>query len=276
MSRANDAQVEYWNGRAGEKWAALQVGLDRMFSRATSELKARAGSVAGRRVLDIGCGTGETCSIWLEGGAEVTGVDVSAPMLAVAADRTHGKATLVLADASAWIGDAPFDLAVSRFGVMFFDDPDAAFATIAANLRPGGRLLFACWRAMADNAWAATPLGAIRDLLPEAPPPAPHAPGPFGLADKDRLRGILERARFADVAIHPFDFPICLASEGGVEAALPFVMQTGPSGAALAGAGKEVRAVAADRLREVLAPHDAEGRVTLGGAIWLVEAVRPG
>jgi SAM-dependent methyltransferase len=274
LSGSNKAQIDLWNGRVGEKWAAMQVSLDAMLSHATAELMARAGSVSGQRVLDIGCGTGETCTIWLDGGAKVTGVDVSAAMLAVAADRTDGKATLVQGDASVWMGDAPFDLAVSQFGLMFFDAPDAAFVSIAANVRPGGRLVFTCWRAAAENQWVTTPMGAIRDLLPASPPPVPHAPGPFALADRHRLRGILERAGFADVAINPFDFPVCFASEGGVEAAVRLAMQIGPSGSALAEASKEVRAVAAERLKVAFAPHDRDGRVTLGGAIWLVEALR--
>lgn len=275
MTGSNQAQIDLWNGRVGEKWAAMQASLDAMLSHVTAELKARAGAVSGQRVLDIGCGTGETCMMWLDGGAEVTGVDVSAPMLAVAAARTGGKATLVEADASVWMGAAPFDLAVSQFGLMFFDDPDAAFATIAANVRPGGRLLFTCWRAAAENQWVSTPMDAIRDLLPEGPPPVPHAPGPFALANRDRLGGILERAGFGEVAINPFDFPVCLA-EGGVEAAVHFAMQVGPSGAALAESSHEARAVAAERLKAALAPHDRDGLVTLGGAIWLVEAVRSG
>jgi ubiquinone/menaquinone biosynthesis C-methylase UbiE len=135
MPNPNEAQINYWNGRAGEKWAALQLKLDVMLSKANVELKKKAGVVAGQSVLDIGCGTGETCEMWLQAGATVTGVDVSAPMLAVAAERTHGKASLLLADAATWKGDALFDLAVSRFGVMFFDDPNAAFSNIALNIR---------------------------------------------------------------------------------------------------------------------------------------------
>lgn len=272
VSASNQAQIEYWNGRAGEKWAALQISLDVMLAPATAELQARAGPVSGLRVLDIGCGTGETCAIWLSGGATVTGVDVSAPMLAVAADRTDGKVRLVAADASVFRGDAPFDLAVSRFGVMFFADPLVAFANIAANLRPGGRLLFTCWRAAADNQWVSTPMAAIRDLLPDAPPPEPHAPGPFALADRVRLGGILEQAGFAQVSIRPFDFAVCLASTGGLAAAVRFAMQIGPAGAALAGADPEVLEAAAERLEVALAPHNRAGLVTLDGAIWLVEA----
>jgi SAM-dependent methyltransferase len=276
MNPSNAAQIELWNGRVGEKWAALQVSLDRMLAHATAELKVRAGSVRGLRVLDIGCGTGETCAIWLEGGADVTGVDVSAPMLAVAASRTAGKARLVEADASVWVGDPPFDLAVSQSGLMFFASPDAAFVTIAANIRPGGRLLFTCWRAATENHWVTVPLGAIRDLLPDTPPPVPHAPGPFALADRERLWGLLAGAGFAEVAIDPFDFPIQLACEGGVEPAVRLAMQVGPSGSALAEASDAVRTAAAERLRAALAPHDRNGLVTLGGAMWMVEAVRLG
>ncbi len=274
MNESNSAQIDYWNGRAGEKWAALQRNLDEMLAPVTAALTARAGALAGQRVLDIGCGTGETCALWLERGAAVTGVDVSAPMLAVAAKRTHGKVALVEADASSWIGDAPFDLAVSRFGVMFFAAPDAAFARIAENLRPGGRLLFACWRARAENQWASAPAAAISDLLPEPPAADPLAPGPFALADEERLRGILERAGFVELALRPLDFRACVASEGGVEAAVPFVMQTGPVGSALGEAPDEVRAAAALRLKTALAPHEDNGRVSLGAAAWLVEARR--
>ena len=274
MSDSNQAQIDLWNGRVGEKWASMQVRLDEMLSHVTAELKARAGSVSGQRVLDIGCGSGETCTIWLDGGADVTGVDVSAAMLAVAASRTSGKVRLIQADASIWRDDMFFDLAVSQFGVMFFADPDAAFTNIAANIRPGGRLVFACWRSVSENPWVTAPMDAIRDLLPESPPPAPHGPGPFALADRKRLTGILERAGYLDITFIPFDFPVCLASEGGVEAAARFALHIGPSASALAEASKETRAIAAERLAQVFAPHHREGRVSLNGATWLVEAVR--
>lgn len=168
----SQSQVELWNGRVGEKWVALDRHVETMLKHVTTKLHSRVGSVAGQRVLDIGCGTGETCLIWLEGGAEVTGVDISRPMLAVAANRTTGKVKLIEADASSWTGDTPFDVAVSRFGVMFFADPDAAFANTAANPHGGGRLVFVCWRPAAENQWVTVPMDAIRDLLPELPPNA--------------------------------------------------------------------------------------------------------
>lgn len=282
MTISNQPQIDLWQGRVGEKWAALQGRLDAMLGQATAELRARAGSVEGLRLLDIGCGTGATLILWAEAGAKVTGLDVSAPMLAVAARRTQGQVALVEADAATWTGDAPFDLAVSQFGVMFFEDNDAAFANIFVNIRPGGRLLFACWRSVAENAWVTTPTGAIKHLLPATPLAPPNAqpttprPGPFALADKGRLASILDRAGFGDVSIEPFDFDVYLATNGGVDEAVDMLMRIGPTGAALAEADDAARQAAPAQLNAALAPHARSGTVTLGGAIWLVDAVRRG
>lgn len=268
-------QIEYWNGRAGERWTAQRDNLDRMLSSCTAALRERAGPVAGLRLLDIGCGTGETCAVWLAEQAEVTGLDISRATLAVARSRTEGKALLLEADASRWRADQPFDLAVSRFGVMFFDDPQSGFANIAANLRPGGRMVFCCWRSLAENPWATVPIEAVRDLVPDSPPPAPFAPGPFALADRERLAGILSRAGFVEVTLEPLDFPACMASEGGARAAVEFVMQVGPAGAALAEVGPETRARAAERLESALSLHEHDGQVRLSAAAWMVTGVRP-
>lgn len=271
----NETQASYWNGRAGEKWAAMQGRLDRMLSEATETLRATAGDLTGQRVLDVGCGTGETCVHWLEAGAQVTGVDLSSAMLAVAADRTHGRASLFQADATTWTSEAAFDLVVSRLGVMFFSDPEASFANLTRNLRPGGRVLFVCWREFSENDWVRLPFDTIRDLVPEATPPTPHAPGPFALADGVRLAGILSRAGLAEVRLERLDFPVCLSDTGGAAEAADLLTQIGPTGAALAEATAEVRAIAAQRLTAALAPHERGGAVRLGGAVWLVQATRP-
>lgn len=276
MTEQNQPQIDLWNGRVGEKWAALQPALDGMLAAVTAALRAQVGPVRGLRVLDVGCGAGTTCLGWLADGAEVTGVDVSGPMLAVAAARTGGRARLLEADAAEWRGEVPFDLVVSQFGVMFFADPVAAFSNLAANLRPGGRLVFACWREPAENAWATVPVGSIRDLLPPAPPADPHAPGPFALADRDRLAALLTEAGLAEVGIASVEVPICLAAEGGTAAAVRFALQIGPAASALAEADNAVRAAAAARIEAALAPHAQDGRVELRGAIWLVDARRPG
>ncbi len=276
MSDSNQAQIDLWNGRVGEKFVALQASLDLMFAHASAALQARVGPVAGQRVLDVGCGTGATCALWLADGAQVTGLDVSAPMLAVAAEQTGGRAKWVQADASVWQSETLFDLAVSQFGLMFFADPDRAFANIAANLRTGGRLVFSCWREEAHNQWVTLPMDAVRELLPTTSPLTTTAPGPFALADRARLAGILARAGFTQLVFTALDFPLCLTRDGGVEAAVRLILQIGPSASALAETSKAVRVTAAERLKLAFAAHDKDGSVALGGAIWLVEAIKAG
>lgn len=269
---ANADQIEYWNARAGEKWAALQPALDAMLVSATELLLTAAGAEPGMEVLDIGCGTGETCARLIAQGAAVTGVDVSAPMLAVARERTGDRATLIEADASVWRSPRPFALAVSRFGVMFFDDPARAFANIRANLREGGRLVFACWQSPAENPWAMAPMAAIRDLLPEPPTADPHAPGPFALADADRTAAILDQAGFANVEVAGHRLSVTLAASGGAEAAARFALQIGPAAAALAEAGRDLIEPARERLTAMFALHEVEGVVRMNAAIWIVTA----
>lgn len=272
---SNEAQVEYWNGRAGEKWRAMQDDLDAMLSPVTAALMERVGDVEGQGVLDIGCGTGQTCVLLLDKGAEVTGVDVSSPMLALAKERTGGRAALHLADASAWQGEQPFDLAFSRFGVMFFDDPASALANIAGNLKPGARMLFACWRVPRANEWVSRPMALLKSLMPDLPPSDPTAPGPFAFADPERLTGLLEDAGFEGILLEPFDFGVTLSRSGGAVEAARFAVQIGPAAAALAEASEEVRAQGVALLEEDFASAvEADGAVRLGGAIWLVEAVR--
>jgi len=270
----NQTQIDLWDGRVGAKWAAMHEKLDAMFAPAAEHLEACAAPVAGLRVLDVGCGNGDLCARLLARGASVTGIDLSHAMLAVAASRTHGKAALVRADIVDWRAPTPFDLGVSQFGVMFFADPVAAFSAIAANLRPHARLVFTCWRALAENDWAAIPLAAIQDLLPPAAPADPKAPGPFSLADPAHVEKILTAAGFGEISTTPFDFEVCFAATGGVAAAVDLAMQIGPASSALAGTDKTVRAAAAERLRAALGLREKNGAVALGGAIWMVEARR--
>jgi hypothetical protein len=117
-------------------------------------------------------------------------------------------------------------------------------------------------------------MGAIRDLLPASGPLDPDTPGPFALSDPQRLAGILASAGFSDVRIAPVDFPICMTRDGGVEEACRVMMQIGPAASALVDVGKEVRLLARERMKTALADHDRRGEVNLGGAVWMVEAVR--
>jgi SAM-dependent methyltransferase len=271
----NQEQVEYWNARAGEKWAALQPALDAMLTPVTETLLAKAGIEAGMRVLDIGCGCGETSVLAARRGADVTGVDISGPMLAVARARGEGgegSVRFIEADASQFRDVEGFDIILSRFGIMFFDDPDSAFGNLRALLKPKGRLVFACWQDRSANEWATAPMRAIADLLPETPPADPYAPGPFALADAERLRRILTSAGYGDVSIETYAFPVTFAASGGAEAAADFGMQIGPAAAAAATLDADTRREVRERLRDCFSDYEKEGAVRLGGAAWLVAA----
>ncbi|MEO9469595.1 methyltransferase domain-containing protein [Parasphingorhabdus sp.] len=269
---SNEEQIEYWNDNAGEKWAEHQAALDAMLAPATSVLIEAAAIQPGERVLDIGCGTGETSLIAVEAGAQVTGVDVSEPMLELARSRADGRAQLLLADASEYQSDTVFDLIMSRFGVMFFEDPAAAFANIRKNLKPDGRMVFACWQSPKVNDWVMVPMKAIKPLMPEAPETDPYAPGPFAFADSERLDGILQTAGFENIEITAHVVDVCLTQSGGVDGAVDFSSQIGPASRALGEVDETLRPKLLAALKEGLAPHDKDGRVTLPGGIWLVKA----
>src|SRR5262249_28528498 len=148
-----------------------------------------------------------------------------------------------------------FDLCFSRFGVMFFIDPVAAFVNLRAALRPGGRLGFVCWQALADNPWLHVPLGAAARHI-ALTPPEPGAPGPFALADPARVRDILERAGFADVALDDHRTTFNVGGSGGLDRAVEFLLNgVGPTSAALRQADPETRSAVAAAVREAIVPY---------------------
>ncbi|MEP3227282.1 MAG: class I SAM-dependent methyltransferase [Parasphingorhabdus sp.] len=268
----NEDQIEYWNDDAGVKWTEQQDVMDAMLAPVTSLLMDAAAIVPGKRILDIGCGTGETSLIAMDAGAEITSVDVSRPMLELARSRAKGRGTFLLADAAEYQADEGFDLIMSRFGVMFFDDPLAAFTNFKANLKPDGRMVFACWQNPKNNPWVMVPMQAIKPFLPEAPATDPHAPGPFAFADDVRLTGFLKDAGFTDISMTAHSFDMRLSETGGAEGAVHFSTQIGPASRALGEVDEQLRPRILEALKSALAPFDDDGYVALGGAIWIVEA----
>src|SRR5262249_16835914 len=170
-----------------------------------------------------------------------------------------------------------FDAAFSRFGVMFFEDPQAAFRNVLGALRPGGRLVFVCWRPVAENPWVQVPMAAALPVLaqPLPPPPPPDAPGPFSFGDAARVRRILESAGFADVALEPAD--VQMAPGGGdLDEAADTFLEVGPLSAVLREleAGEALRERVRAVIRKALEAHSKGGRVELASAVWLVRAQR--
>ena len=208
-SIANTAQHEYWNTVGGPRWIGLGGLVERRNLTFNDLLLERSAVALDESVLEIGCGTGATTIPLAEAvgpRGRVVGVDISEPMLARARQRLAesrlGNISLVQADAQVHRLEAGrFDLIVSRFGVMFFADPVAAFSNLLPAARPGGRLCFVCWGPLEENRhWMIPYEVALRHLGAPAPTP-PHAPGPLAFSDRDYVRSILERAGFADVVI---------------------------------------------------------------------------
>ena len=205
---ANKAQIEYWNGPTGEKWAKHNSETDRSLTQAADAVLKLAAARLGERILDIGCGAGATSFLLAEQagpGGHVTGLDVSQPLLALA--RARASATnidFMEADAAVAPFRPEYDLIFSCFGVMFFVDPVAAFGNIRRAASPGGRLAFICWRATEENEWVSRPYAAAKPFLPERKPVHPHATGPFAFSDSGRLERILLDAVFSEISNTPF------------------------------------------------------------------------
>ena len=269
-------QVAYWNGEGGARWVARQAHTDVMLAPVADALIAHAAPRPDDRVLDIGCGCGVTTLLLAAAvpRGHVTGLDVSAPMLAVAearGDRPPNVAWLLADAATHGFGRGAFDLLVSRFGVMFFGDPIAAFANLRGAAGPGGRLVFACWRPLRENGWMEVPLRAAEACVPPLPPPEPHAPGPFAFADPDRVAAILTGAGWAKPEFTRLDVALDIAAGKGLEAAVEQATHVGGAARLLTNAAHAAQAAARDAIRAALAAHATrDGRVLLPGAVWLV------
>lgn len=272
------SQKEYWSGKVGTEWAAHADRIDAMLRPMTAQALQRAAFQPGEHVLDIGCGAGATSveiARAVRPGGSVTGVDLSPQLLEVARARAAEEAlpaTFLEADAGAMRLGRNFDAAFSRFGVMFFEQPVAAFAHLRGEMRSGGRLAFVCWRTLAENAWATAPIEAVKPLL-KAPitPPDPDAPGPFSLADQKKIARVLGEAGWRGVEVMPWDGAIPIGGGGTLQDAADFLLRIGPCARAVADQALDA-AEAAQRLIDALAPLHSERGVALPAACWLVTA----
>lgn len=273
MSDDNAQQIEHWNGEGGQRWVEAQTAMDAVLAPFSRLLLERAAPRAGERVLDVGCGCGDTSLALAEVGAEVLGVDVSGPMLERARERAAGRAGLrfVLADAAAHpLPPASFDLLLSRFGVMFFADPVGAFANLRRGHADGGRLCFVCWQTPAKNPWMIMPMQAAAPFAPDMEVPVPGAPGPFAFVDPQRVTSILEAAGYRDVSVEPRDVPLCYGAS--LEQTMALVLRLGPASRILAVLSPSAQAAAVNAIRDALRPFETADGVWLDSAAFLVTA----
>ena len=282
MPTDNSEQIAEWNGALGQRWVAMQREIDRIVVPFGDAALKIAAPQPGERVIDIGCGCGDTsldiARIVGKAGA-VLGIDVSTPMLEVArsraalADCPH----LVFREGDASEAELPAntDLLFSRFGVMFFSQPTQALSHLRGSLRAGGRCVFVCWRAPRDNAWAMVPLSAARAAMGVTPAPAdPNAPGPFAFADEQRLRAILSGAGFDAVDVQRFDAALSLGAtpRSAAEAAV----QVGAVSRFVREVGVEHLPIIVEAVERALGPLAApDGHVSLNGSTWIVSVTNP-
>jgi SAM-dependent methyltransferase len=260
-------QTKLWNGPAGRAWVDHQPLLDQVFAPFTSLLVEAA--QPSDRVLDVGCGTGGT-TLAIARRAPAVGVDVSEPMLALARQRATAegsRATFVHADAETHAFEpAQFDLVVSRFGVMFFADPIAAFANFRRAAKDDARLALIAFRSAAENPFMTTAERAAAPLLANIPPRRPDGPGQFAFADEARVRGIFEASGWGRLEMQPIDVA-CAFPESAL---LGYLTRLGPLGLVLQEVEEARRAAILETVRRAFDPYVRENEVRFDAACWMI------
>lgn len=273
--RTDNEQAMLWNGPAGRGWVEAQEVLDQMLHPFEALLVA-PGTTEASQVLDVGCGTGSTTLALARGGSgkgrRCLGIDLSEPMLAAARARAEQEGVpvrFVCADAQDHpFETASFDLIVSRFGVMFFNDPIQAFANLRRAARDGAALRFVAWRSASENPFMTAAERAAGALLPPFPARLPEAPGPFAFADPHRIRHILEESGWAELDLQPIDVA-CAFPE---QALLRYLTWVGPVGRVLQDADDQTRERVLAKIRPAFVPYVSRGQVSFLGACWMVRA----
>lgn len=278
MEIANVEQAAAWDGHEGDMWTEHADRYDRASRRHWQRFLDASLIKGDSDVLDVGCGTGKATRdvARLAAQGSVLGVDLSAVMLGRAREQSEAagltNVTFEQGDAQVHPFEAgAFDVAMSSFGAMFFNDPVAAFTNIGRGVRPGGRLALLVWRELQRNEWLMELRGALamgRDL----PIPPPEAPTPFSLADPDRVRGIFGPAGYADVGFEPIDEPMEIGRD--VDDAYAFSETMGIVEGLSHDLDADAKAEAMDNIRKLLVQHETSDGVLLGSSAWLITATK--
>jgi SAM-dependent methyltransferase len=275
-AQANQAQSALWNARRGEIWVEQQQMLDRLFLPFERLLTEAVGSGSARNVLDVGCGAGATtiaAARRLTQRGRCAGLDISVPLIE-AARRRAGAAGVanvrfIAGDAQSHaFAPASFDAIISRFGVMFFDDPEAAFANLRRAVRPGASLTLTAWRGPEENPFMTEAERAAAPFAPELTARDAAGPGRFAFADSGRVRGILAAAGWRDVDIQPLDAPCALPEEDF----FTFATRMGQMGLLLPNLSHVLRATVEAAIRRAAERYVSGGAARFTAACWLVRA----
>ena len=267
-------QAAYWNGPGGAGWLASYERIQRSIGDVGDLALAAAAARQGEHAIDVGCGTGGTTAALAHGvglSGHVLGIDISETLVAEARRHRLDYATFVVGDAATHpFREAAYDLVFSRFGVMFFAEPVAAFRNLHRALKPSGRLVFVAWRSATENPWSTAPVRAAAPFLPPLPRPGPEEPGQFSFGDRARVERILRGSGFQHLRIEPIDRPIWIGDT--VAEVVASSERFGALARAFAGADPDAVARAKEAIAVALAAHEGPEGVRLPGACWLVEA----
>ncbi len=273
-SRKTD-QSEIWNGAGGEAWVAAQSLLDRAFGPFERMLAEVVPETSARCVLDVGCGTGATTTAAarrLGATGDCLGIDISGAMIEAArarAAREGVPARFICADAQTYAFEPEsVDVIISRFGIMFFDDPAAAFTNLRRAASPGTTLCCIAWRAPAENPFMTTAERVAEPLLPGVSRRVPNEPGQFAFADRARVQDILKRSGWQEVDVAPIDVS-CAFPASELEL---YLSRLGPVGRALQGADEATRARVIETVRSAFEPYTSGAEVRFTAACWTLRA----
>ena len=277
----NKEQKEFWNEHKGDLWVELQPRIDPMLLIFNQKLLDVLNIRPGERALEIGCGTGTTTlkaakCLGLSG--SIHAVDFSRPMIGKAKERAKEASleniTFVEADAQEY--EYPFkefDLAYSRFGVMFFENPVRAFSRILDAMKPGGRLGYVCWADKNKNAWIYEPAQVAKEFLELPKPPGEDEPGMFSMSREERIRKILDKAGWSDIRVEAFESINTIGKDA--DDAAEFISKVGPMAQPFSEAGNDLKEKTLEALRSFLKAHEESSGVMLGFCNWIVTASRP-
>ncbi len=269
----NSQQIEYWNGEVGLKWRDNYLYLETMFDEITNAFCQNIGNVKDLRILDLGCGAGALAQRIASKCSKFVGIDLSKPLLEIALKSRIENTEFLQTDILDYCPEEKFDLAISRFGLMFFEDKIEGFRRVRELMKPNARLVFMVWQTPQDNEWVRIPMNALEGIAQAQSANNPDAPGPFALANLDLVFEILSIAGFKSVTSQSVESEMPFAMNEGLGGAVKLLAKIGPASRSITQLSPEMRKIAEAKLQTALLPFLRNNTVYLKGAVRIISAL---